>query len=174
MQQRHGHLGADDRGRVQQALLVTRESVDARGQDRLDAGRDLDGMDGCGEAVGAGLAHERLRLYQGSNAFLEEERVPVRPLDQKALEVAKCGVGTEEDMEEFRGIRRCQRINACLCVVGLAAPPVLILRTVADEHQNTSTRQSLHKTIEESLGLGISPVKVLEHDQERLCPALSD
>jgi len=34
-----------------------------------------------------------------------------------------------------------------LCVVRLAAPPVQILRTVADEDQNTSTRQSLPYTV---------------------------
>ena len=46
LQQRQGHLCADDRGGLEQALLLRRQPVDARRQDRLHRGRHLDRRQG--------------------------------------------------------------------------------------------------------------------------------
>ena len=50
---------------------------------------------------------------------------------------------------------------------------MLVLGAVVDEEQKTSTRQALHEAIQHGLALGVDPVKILEHDHERLHAALS-
>jgi hypothetical protein len=52
-----------------------------RGQNRVDVGWNLDGVDGRGEAIRAELADERFRLHEGAYTLLEEERVPFRLFD---------------------------------------------------------------------------------------------
>ena len=51
---------------------------------------------------------------------------------------------------------------------------MLVLGAVVDEEQKTSTRQALHEAIQHGLALGVDPVKILEHDHERLHAALSE
>src|SRR5260370_41165084 len=51
------------------------------------------------------------------------------------------GVATEEGVQELLDIRRCQRINAYLGVVGLPFPSVRVFRAIAQEDQDTGTRQ---------------------------------
>jgi hypothetical protein len=43
-----------------------------------------------------------------------------------------------------------------------------ILRAVVDEEQEAGRREVLHQPVEHGLRLGVYPVEVLEHDQERL------
>jgi hypothetical protein len=78
LEKRGWYVMADDRGRLEQTLLLDGQAVDARGQNRVDAGWNLDGVDGLGEAIRAELADERFRLHEGAYALLEEERVPFR------------------------------------------------------------------------------------------------
>ena len=77
---------ADDRGRLEQALLLEGESIDARGHDRVDAGRNLDGVDGLGETIRTRLTGEGFRLHQRAHTLLEKERVPFRPFAQQSFE----------------------------------------------------------------------------------------
>ena len=121
-EQRHGHVLADDGGGLEQALVLGRQAVDARGQDRLHRGRDLQVLDGPGEPIGAALADQRRRLHQGPHALLEEERIAFRPLDQELLERAEGRVGAEERLEQLVGALGRQGIDPELAVVGLAAP----------------------------------------------------
>jgi hypothetical protein len=72
-----GHIRADDRGRLEEALLFGREPVYPRGQDRLDRRRDLNARERSGEAIGAALPGQHLRLDQRAHALLQEERVPL-------------------------------------------------------------------------------------------------
>ena len=90
-EQRHGHFLADDGGRLEQALGLGCETVDARGQDGLHGGGDLKVLDGR-VAVGAALAGQGRRLDEGSHTFLEEERIGFRALDQEPLQRAQGGV----------------------------------------------------------------------------------
>ena len=95
-EQRHGHVLADDGGGLEQSLGLGRQAVDARGQDGLHGGGDLQVLDGPGEPVGAALAGQGRRLHQGPHTLLEEEGIRFRPLDQELLERAEGRVGAEE------------------------------------------------------------------------------
>ena len=98
-EQRHGHVLADDRGRLEQSLGLGRQAVDARGQDGLHGGGDLEVFDGPSEPVGATLAGQGRCLHQGPHTLLEEERIRFRPLDQELLERAERRVSAEERIE---------------------------------------------------------------------------
>ena len=88
---REGHVLADDRGGLEEALVLGREPVDARGQDRLRRRRDLKGLGRLRQAIGAALARQRLGLDQRPDALLEEEGVALGALDQQLLERLQLG-----------------------------------------------------------------------------------
>ena len=169
-EQRHGHVLADDRGRLEQSLGLGRQAVDARGQDGLHGGGDLQVLDGPGEPVGAALAGQGRRLHQGPHTLLEEERIGFRPLDQELLERAEGHVRAEERIEQLVGALGRQGIDPELAVVGLAAPGVLVLGAVVDEEQEARRGQAVDEAIEQGLGLAVDPVQVLEDHHQRLRP----
>jgi hypothetical protein len=86
VQQSEWDVGPDDRSRLQQALFIARQAIDARRQERVHTRWDPDGGDRLREAIRSRRSHEDLRLHQGPDAFLEEQRVPFRSLHEQALE----------------------------------------------------------------------------------------
>ena len=112
LKQRERYVVADDRGRLEQTLLLHGQSVDARGQNRVDTGRNPGRLDGLGEAIRAGRPGERLCLHEGSYTLLEEERVPLRPFDQHPFEPCQRGISTEQDMEKLFRTRRRERVHS--------------------------------------------------------------
>ena len=82
LEERQGHLRADDRGGLQELFLLRRQPVDARRQDRLHRGRHLDTRERPGQAIGPLVADQHLRFHQGAHALLQKEGVALRALDQ--------------------------------------------------------------------------------------------
>ena len=74
-EQRERHVLADDRGGLEQAFVLRGEPVDARGQHRLDRGRNLDASGPVASADTRRAPLQRLRLHQRPDALLQEERV---------------------------------------------------------------------------------------------------
>ena len=136
LQQRQGHVRADDRGALQEVLVLQGQAVDASGQHRLHRGGHLQALDRLRQAIRATLTGQDPGLYQGAPALLQEERVALSPCDQQALEGLKAGVVAEEGLQECPGAGGRQRVEPQLCVVGLAAPTVLIFRAVVDQQQD--------------------------------------
>jgi hypothetical protein len=135
-EQRQGHVRADDRGGLEQALGLGGQAVDPCGQDALHGGGDRHVLDGPGEPVGAAVTGQGPRVHQGPHTLLEEEGIPLRPLDEELLERAEGRIGAEERLEQRVGVLGWQGINPELAVVGLAAPGVLVLGAVVDkEHE---------------------------------------
>ena len=99
LEQRHRHVLADDRGGLQQALVLRREPIDARGQHRLDRGRDLERGDRLRQPIPAPRTIQRLRLHQGPDRLLQEKRIPA--LDEKLLEGSEAGVLPEERIQKL-------------------------------------------------------------------------
>ena len=60
-----------------------------------------------------------------------------------------------------------QCIDANLCVAGLADPLVLVLRPVRNKQQQAGNGQTLNHGVEESLGLAVDPVEILDDEKER-------
>ena len=173
LEDRKWHILADDRGRLEEALLFGREPVDPSGQDRLDRRRDLNARERVGEAIGAALPGQHLRLDQRADALLQEERVPLGALDQEVLERPKGGVRAQERVQQGLGALGRQGVEPELRVVGLAAPAMRVLGAVVHEEEHPGRRQALDQTVQDGLGLAVDPVEVLEDDEQRLDLALA-
>jgi hypothetical protein len=143
LENRKGHILADDCGRLEKAFLFDREPVDPSGQDRLDRRRDLDAWQGEGEAVGAALSSQRPRLDQRADALFQEERVPFGALDQDVLERPKRGVRAQERAQQGLGAVGRQGIEPELRIVRLAAPAVRVLGAIVHEEEHPGRRQAL-------------------------------
>ena len=136
LQQRQGHLGANDRGGLEQALLLRRQPVDARRQHRLYRRRHL-------QARPAAWPDDRPQrspdqhpgLHQGAHALFQKEGIALGAGDQELCERRQTGVIPQQRLEEFVGAGRRQRVEPQLRVVGLAAPAVLVLRAIVDQQQ---------------------------------------
>ena len=120
VEQHEGHVLADDRGRLEQLLVVRREPVDPGRQDHLHRRRDLDRLDRPGQTIGAALPGERPRLHQRPDALLDEEGVPA--LDQQPLEGLQRRVVAQEGAQQLARALGRERVEPQLAVVGLAAP----------------------------------------------------
>ena len=86
LQERERHVLPDDGGGLEEPLVLGRQPVDARREDRLRRGRDLPRVRRLRHPIGPPLPDEHLGLHEGPHALLEEEGVPLGPLDQHPLE----------------------------------------------------------------------------------------
>ena len=158
LEEREGHLVADDGGGLEQSFVLGREPVDPGRQHRLGGRRDLQAVPEIvgrrQQPVGAALAGQDLRLDQRPDALLEEEGVPLGPLDQQSLERLEGRIGPEQDVQQLLGALRWQGIDPELAVVALAAPGVLVLGAVVDEEQQPGGREALDQAVQERLRLG--------------------
>ena len=135
-------------GRLEQSLGLGREAVDAGGQDGLHRGRHLDRVDRSGQGVRASFAAQGLGLHQRLHGLLEEERIPLGPLDEERREPLEPGVFAEEAPKELLRALRRQRVEAELGVGRLAAPGVLILGTVVDQEAEPGRPEALDQAVE--------------------------
>jgi hypothetical protein len=94
-QERELHVLADDRGGLEQPLVLGGQAVDACREDRLDRRRHLDRRGVVRQPVGPPLTDQRLGLREGPHALLEEQRVALRPFNEGALEGVQVVFGPE-------------------------------------------------------------------------------
>lgn len=127
------HVLADDRGGLEELLLLGRQAIDPGRQHRLRRRRDLNGAERAGQAVGATIAGQQSDLDQRSDALFKEEWVPVGSVDQECFQVTERSVIASDSRQQVIGALGRQRINLELGVVGLATPAVAVLRSVVDQ-----------------------------------------
>ena len=152
LQQRHGHLGTNNRGRVQQALLGSWQAVDARRQHCLH--RAVSAWVAGPASGDRPRAAEHPGLHQGAHALLQEEGIALRARNEALDERLEGRVLPEEFVQQFRGTRG-GGVEAELSVVRLAAPAMVIVGTVVDEEQagwgRLSTRRSRNACVAVSI-----------------------
>ena len=85
LQQRQGHLGANHGSRLQEALLLGWQPVDARRQHRLHGGWYLDGRQGLPQAIGPTLADQDPGLHQGAHALFQEEGIALGARNEQVV-----------------------------------------------------------------------------------------
>ena len=87
LEQRQGHLSANDGRGLEEPLLLRWQPVDACRQDRLHRGRHLKGRERLRQAVGPGLAHQlperQGRLHRALRQLLQRLRNPKRHQQQR-------------------------------------------------------------------------------------------
>src|SRR5262249_34465409 len=94
--------------------------------------------------------------------------------DQEWHERRQTGGVPQEGLQKFLGTRGGQRVEAQLRVICLAAPAVLVLGPIVDQQQEPRRRQALDQVTQQRLCLGINPVQILKHQQQRLHLAFPD
>src|SRR5262249_7251649 len=83
------------------------------------------------------------------------------------------GLGaSHQAVEKESGAAGRERIEPELRVTTLVDPAVFVLWPVADEQQNTMTRQAVDQRVEYRLRLGVDPVKIFDDEDDRLDAAL--
>ena len=70
LQQRPGHLGANDGGGLEQAFVLRWQPIDARRQQRLHGGRHLQRVKRVGHVIGAPCPDQYPLLHQRAHTFL--------------------------------------------------------------------------------------------------------
>ena len=100
LEERQGHLRANDGGGLQELFLLRRQPVDARRQDRLHRGRHLDARQRPGQAIGPLRADQHLRFHQGAHALLQKEGIALGALDQALFERLQPGIVPQEALEQ--------------------------------------------------------------------------
>src|SRR5262245_13834543 len=84
LEQWERHVLADDRRDLKEPLVFRGQTINARRQHDLHAGRDPERLDRLRELISSPLPDERLCLHQRSDRLLQKERVAV--LDEQLLE----------------------------------------------------------------------------------------
>ena len=116
----------------------------------------------------AALAREHPGLAERAHALLEKERVAGGGGDELSLERQERVVVAEQLPQELLGVLRGQGFDAEVPVVRLAAPRVLVLGPVADDQQEARRGQAVDQGVQQRPRLGVDPVQVLDHDDDRL------
>jgi len=105
-------------------------------QNRLNRGRQLEVLNRAHEPIGPAFPREHSRVDKDPHAFLQEEGIALRALDQEAPEVREGRVRPKERVKQLlRGCRR-QRVEPDLLVVRLVPPPVHVLGPVVHQQKN--------------------------------------
>jgi hypothetical protein len=133
LQQDQGHVVANDRRGLEQALISGWQPIDARRQDRLHGVRHLQAVEGCDEMIGATVTDQHPGLHQGPHTLLEEEGIALRLHDQARLQRLQTGVLPEQGLEQLLGAGDGQRVEPELRVRRVTAPTVLVLGAVVNE-----------------------------------------
>src|SRR5262249_45574566 len=135
--------------------------------------RHLNARQRLRQPIGARLAYKYPGLHQRAYALLQEEGVALGAGDEQPFQWLQTGIIPQQGLEELVSARWRQWVQPQLRVVGLAAPGVLVLGAIVDQQQETSRGQALDQAIEQRLGLGINPVQVFKHQQQRLLLAFA-
>ena len=67
-----------------------------------------------------------------------------------------------------------QRIDPEQAVIRLAAPRVLVFRSIIDEKEQARAGQALYQAVEQRLRLAVDSVEILEQNDQRLGLALAN
>ncbi|MNT02603.1 hypothetical protein D3C72_1371070 [compost metagenome] len=172
-EQAPGKCLADYRQGLQQRFLGRLQAVDAGGEHPLHGGRDVQHGRDLLETVMPALAAQHLPLDQRLHHFLDEERIAFGLLQDQVLERGESGGVAQQGSQQFLGFGFAQRIEPQLGVVALAAPVVPVLGPVIDQQQDAGAGHALAENAEESLGLTVEPLQILNDQFQRLGQALA-
>jgi hypothetical protein len=105
LQQRPWHLGADDGGGLEEALVLGGQAIDTCGQHRLHRGGHLQAVEGFDDMIGTRCSDQHAGLDQRADALLEKEGIAFGALDQLWREGREAGVVTEKGLQQCVGAR---------------------------------------------------------------------
>jgi len=118
----------------------------------------VNAVDRLAEAILTALARERVRLDEGLDALLEEERIARGVGDQSALELGELGCGAEDRVGERAGAVGEQRIQTDLRRRGRGHPVPAMLGPRADDDEHARVRQSRRQLLDHRVRLRVRPL----------------
>ncbi len=139
----------------------------------MHGGRDMQRRRGLLDPVMPGLAEQCFLLGQGLNHLLHEKGVALGLLEDEQFEGHESGIIAQQGSEQSLGFDLAQGIQPQLGVVASVAPARLILGPVVHEEENPPACHAVDEKREESLGLAVEPLQVLEQEFDGLVEALA-
>ena len=119
------------------------------------------------------IAHQRALVEQRLHHLLDEERIALGALDNQSLECFEFHASTEQRRQHCRAIFAAEGVEPELQVVAPARPFMAVLRTVVDQQQHARVGDAVGEQVEQRLGLGVDPMKVLEDHHQRVLQRLA-
>ena len=154
-------ISSDHRQRLQQILFRRRQPIDARGENILHRGRNLQLRQRLGQPDYA-VAHQRTVIEQHLHRLFHEKRIALGPFDDKAFERTRSWPSPNNAVSISCGALLAQRVQPELRVVGLTVPMMRILGPIIHQQKNSRSADRIGEQVEKRLGLLVDPVQVLE------------
>ena len=148
LEEREGHRFSDDRRRLQQVLDGRGQPVDPGSEYGLNGSRNLDRVQGLGEAEGSTGSNDHPGFDERAHALLEEERIALRAVDEQALEWLQRRSRANEIIEKHRRALGRQGVDPQLRVIALTTPGMLILGAVVDEQEQAGAWKAVDDAVE--------------------------
>lgn len=95
--------------------------------------------------------------------LFDEQGVALALLEDESLHMIEARVVAEKRAGHLVAGLAPQGFDWKLRVVGLAAPPVLVLGAVVHQQQDTGRHDAVYQDVEHRLRLAVDPLEVLEH-----------
>jgi hypothetical protein len=168
------HVFSHDRGGLEQLLVPRIQPVDTGGQDGLYCRRNVDRVERPGESILPALSYQDVGFQERSHAFLKEQWISPGPGEEKRLERLKRGIRPEQRQEQLVAALARKCVQTELRVIGLATPPMLVVRPVTHEQQDPCGGDAFDQGAQQRLGLLVDPVEILDDHEEWLHPALAE
>ncbi|MCY1499059.1 hypothetical protein D9M68_330640 [compost metagenome] len=151
------HL-ADDRQRLQQSFFRRLQPVDAGREHTLHSDGDVKLLRHALDAVMTPFTTQDMFLDHVLDDFLDEERIPLRLLQNQLLQPGQTSVVAEHGTEQFPCFSFAQGIQAKLGEVTPAAPLVAVLRPEIDEQQDACADHAFGEETQKGLGFRVEPL----------------
>jgi hypothetical protein len=175
---RHGHAGhrrqksrrnpgTDGRGKLQQRLVLTRQTVDAGGDRALHRGRDFHRFP---ERFRCRRACARFRQPSGDQLarhFLDEERHLSSMAQHMSLEVVEMGAGAEHIVQQRLGRTGIERAQPDPAHLQPRKPSRRVLGPPRQHHQQRAARRERQHALDGGLALSVDPVQILQQQNRR-------
>ena len=111
LEQRPGHLGANDRSGLEQAFVLRREPINARRQQRLHGGGHLPRVERLRQVVGATVPDQAPGLHQRAHTFFQKEGIALRAGDQQRRQGHQTGIRPQQRLEQALRTRLWERVK---------------------------------------------------------------
>ena len=162
LQERNGHVLADDGGHLEEELLRVRQAVEARLQDALDGSGTMT------SDLQVGVLGHRAR------ELLQEERHAFGMGHDHLGQLGRQLLLGHDGMDHGEAVRRRQPIEPDLAGIGPSQPRRPVARAVRGDQHERITGEALGERGQRFLGGLVDPLDVLDGEDERTPAAPRD
>ena len=165
----HGEGPSEDRCVLEHPPLLGRKVVEPSGDQRLEAGWHVEGLDRCRRLVGAALARQQAAVDEHADRLDRVERDALGSLEDLSAELdRKPGHRSLEEALELRRGERLQEERGEAALRGAPGRPALEeLRSGGGDDEDRSVARPVDEVLDEVEERVIGPVEILEQQDRR-------